>query len=36
MVLATADDHLATAVVRPGMVYGGKGGIIGSYFESAE
>jgi len=36
MVLAAANDHLATAVVRPGMVYGGKGGIIGSYFESAE
>jgi nucleoside-diphosphate-sugar epimerase len=36
MVIAAANDHLATAVVRPGMVYGGKGGIIGSYFESAE
>ena len=36
MVLAAANDHLATAVVRPGMVYGGHGGIIGSYFDSAE
>jgi len=36
MVLAAANDHLATAVVRPGMVYGGRGGSIGSYFESAE
>ena len=36
MVLAAANDHLATAVVRPGMVYGGSGGLIGSYFESAE
>jgi nucleoside-diphosphate-sugar epimerase len=36
MVLAAANDHLATAVVRPGMVYGGRGGIIGSYFDSAE
>jgi nucleoside-diphosphate-sugar epimerase len=36
MVLAAANDFLATAVVRPGMVYGGAGGLIGSYFESAE
>jgi nucleoside-diphosphate-sugar epimerase len=36
MILAAANDHLATAVIRPGMVYGGSGGIIGSYFESAE
>jgi len=36
MALAAASPHLATAVIRPGMVYGGSGGIIGSYFESAE
>jgi nucleoside-diphosphate-sugar epimerase len=39
MVLAAAagaEARLATAVVRPGMVYGGRGGLIGSYFESAE
>jgi nucleoside-diphosphate-sugar epimerase len=36
MALAAANDHLATAVVRPGMVYGGHGGLIGSYFDSAE
>lgn len=35
-VLEAANEKLATAVVRPGMVYGGAGGIIGSYFESAE
>jgi nucleoside-diphosphate-sugar epimerase len=36
MVLVAESSRLATAVVRPGMVYGGSGGIIGSYFESAE
>ncbi len=36
MVLAAANDHLATAVVRPGMVYGGHSSLIGAYFDSAE
>jgi nucleoside-diphosphate-sugar epimerase len=36
MVLEAATDRLATAVIRPGVVYGGRGGLIASYFESAE
>jgi nucleoside-diphosphate-sugar epimerase len=36
MVIAAANDHLATAVLRPGMVYGGSGSLIASYFDSAE
>jgi nucleoside-diphosphate-sugar epimerase len=36
MVIAAANDHLATAVIRPGMVYGGSGSLIASYFDSAE
>ena len=36
MVLAAATDRLATAVVRPGIVYGGRGGLTGDYFQSAE
>jgi nucleoside-diphosphate-sugar epimerase len=35
-ILGAADDRLATAVIRPGMVYGHQGGLIASYFESAE
>ncbi|HTQ79792.1 MAG TPA: NAD-dependent epimerase/dehydratase family protein [Thermoanaerobaculia bacterium] len=36
MVLVAESSQLATAVVRPGVVYGGRGGLIGSYFRSAE
>ncbi|HYO14504.1 MAG TPA: NAD-dependent epimerase/dehydratase family protein, partial [Thermoanaerobaculia bacterium] len=35
-ILGAAADRLATAVVRPGMVYGHQSGLIASYFESAE
>lgn len=28
--------HLASAVIRPGVVYGGRGGLTASYFETAE
>lgn len=35
MILDGATDHLATAVIRPGMVYGGRGGTIGWFFETA-
>ncbi|HVR97972.1 MAG TPA: NAD-dependent epimerase/dehydratase family protein [Thermoanaerobaculia bacterium] len=35
-VLDAATDGLATAVIRPGMVYGGTGGLTASYFKSAE
>lgn len=35
-ILGAADERLATAVVRPGMVYGHQGGLIASYFDSAE
>lgn len=34
-VLDAANDMLATAVVRPGIVYGGAGGMISAFFESA-
>lgn len=34
-VLESANDMLATAVVRPGIVYGGGGGMISAFFESA-
>lgn len=36
LVLEAGIHHLACAVIRPGVVYGGRGGLIGSYFESAE
>ena len=36
LVLDAADDRVATAVVRPGMVYGGSGGFSAPYFTSAE
>lgn len=35
LVLSAAGDGLVTAVVRPGMVYGGAGGMIGPLFASA-
>ncbi len=36
LVLKAANKMLVTAVVRPGMVYGGKRGIISQYFHSAQ
>jgi nucleoside-diphosphate-sugar epimerase len=36
LVLAAGNEHLATSVVRPGVVYGGRGGITATYFETAE
>lgn len=36
IVLEAATGRLATAVIRPGMVYGGSGSLVGRYFESAE
>lgn len=36
LVLEAGIHHLASAVIRPGIVYGGRGGVIGGYFESAE
>jgi nucleoside-diphosphate-sugar epimerase len=36
LVLEAGDDRLATAVLRPGIVYGGRGGLLSAYFESAE
>ena len=35
LVLDAADEHLRTMVVRPGVVYGGGGGIVGEIFKSA-
>lgn len=35
-VLEAANDDVATAVVRPGMVYGGTRGLISGFFDSAE
>jgi nucleoside-diphosphate-sugar epimerase len=35
LVLDAAGPDLATAVIRPGLVYGGAGGLTGSYFASA-
>ncbi len=35
MVLAASGDHLRTAVVRPGIVYGGGDGMVGDLFKSA-
>jgi nucleoside-diphosphate-sugar epimerase len=35
-VLDAATDRLATAVIRPGLVYGGPGGLTAGYFKSAE
>ncbi|MHA1567038.1 MAG: SDR family NAD(P)-dependent oxidoreductase [Alphaproteobacteria bacterium] len=35
IVLNAASATLTTAVIRPGMVYGGNGGLIAQYFDSA-
>lgn len=35
MVLDAAGGALTTAVIRPGMVWGGRGGLIGAFFQSA-
>jgi nucleoside-diphosphate-sugar epimerase len=35
LVLEAADDHLRTIVVRPGVVYGGGGGMVGDIFKAA-
>src|SRR5271165_6525780 len=35
LVLAAASPGMASAVIRPGWVYGGRGGLVGGYFESA-
>lgn len=34
-ILSAAGASLATAVVRPGMVYGGSGGLVSGFFETA-
>ncbi|HVT59267.1 MAG TPA: NAD-dependent epimerase/dehydratase family protein [Thermoanaerobaculia bacterium] len=36
LVLEAGTAQLATAVVRPGIVWGGRGGLTASYFETAE
>ncbi len=35
-VLAAAGGGLSTAVIRPGMIYGGAGGVVRTMFETAE
>jgi nucleoside-diphosphate-sugar epimerase len=35
LILGAANDHLRTAVVRPGVVYGGANGIVSELFKSA-
>ena len=35
LVLLAADEGITPSVVRPGLVYGGKGGFVSSYFASA-
>lgn len=35
IVLAASDSRLSTAVIRPGMVFGGAGGMVGELFRSA-
>lgn len=35
IVLAASGPRLATAVIRPGMVYGGAGGVVGELFRTA-
>ncbi len=35
LVLGAAGDHLRTLVVRPGVVYGGGGGMVGDIFKAA-
>jgi nucleoside-diphosphate-sugar epimerase len=36
LTLEARTDELATSVIRPGLVYGGKGGLLLSLFETAE
>jgi nucleoside-diphosphate-sugar epimerase len=36
LVLGAANETLATAVIRPGVVYGGRGGLVASYFATAQ
>ena len=36
LVLDAATDSMTTSVIRPGMVYGGSGGILESFFTSAD
>jgi nucleoside-diphosphate-sugar epimerase len=36
LVLNAATDSMTTSVIRPGMVYGGDGGILESFFTSAD
>jgi len=35
LVLLSADEGVTPSVVRPGLVYGGKGGLVSHYFSSA-
>jgi nucleoside-diphosphate-sugar epimerase len=35
LALNGASDFVATAVIRPGLVYGGKGGLLSAFFQSA-
>src|SRR5207248_3051609 len=35
LVLDALDARIVTAVVRPGIVFGGKGGLLDGFFESA-
>jgi nucleoside-diphosphate-sugar epimerase len=35
LVLLAADEGVTPSVVRPGLVYGGKGGLVSQYFRSA-
>ncbi|HVE38548.1 MAG TPA: NAD-dependent epimerase/dehydratase family protein [Planctomycetota bacterium] len=35
LVLLAADEGVTPSVVRPGLVYGGKGGLVSGYFSSA-
>lgn len=36
LVLLAADEGVTPSVIRPGLVYGGKGGLLSSYFATAE
>ncbi|MDX1622848.1 MAG: NAD-dependent epimerase/dehydratase family protein [Gemmatimonadota bacterium] len=36
LVLSAGTDRVPTVVIRPGMVYGGSGGLVVRFFESAE
>lgn len=36
LVLLAADEGITPSVIRPGLVYGGKGGLISAYFATAE